>query len=163
MREPKEVEVDGVKYTICHLRPTKSIKLMTKLAIILSPGIGGAAKSEAKSKSEDSISSLIDSEISTADLLEGVVSKLSDESVLDLMCDVLQETLQHNGIVDGEERKGINKKITKENFDVAFDGLPLFHPMKLCKEAFEVSFGDFLGDRGFLGQMAAKAGISLAK
>lgn len=143
MRIRKEVLVDGVKYDIGPINVTKSIKLMTKVTKILGPSLVKMLKDINNKKTVD----LQDMEIKGESLelvLTEFFDRIDENTFEDVSRKILENTIHHGSVEDGQKGFGV---INDNNFDLIFDR-GVMHLFKVLKEAFGVTYSDFLGESG---------------
>ena len=137
--------IKGREYQIYYMPPKKAIKILSRLLKIVGKGISGALST---ANTETTTEKFFDQEINIGGLVEGLIERLDENSVLSL----IDELLVHVEIDNGE---GNFRKI---NFEQDFHR-KLADLFLVLKEVIVINYADFFGEAS----ATAKAGAGTKK
>lgn len=145
MRQMVQKEIDGQKYNINPMAPTKAVKLISRIMKL----VGGSASAKAGDG------------IETQDIAAKLLERLDEELVLNIVKDSLDGV---NFIKpEGDSEVKFIKAQVADIIDAHFGQFPLTHLFKVVWASLEVNFGDFFGESGGLGNMLSKVTSLQAK
>ena len=143
MRNRKEVIIDGVKYDIGPISPTKSVKLMTKITKVLGPSLVKMLKDGFDPKKN--LADLDIGELNLDEVFAEFFDRLDEDELQSVMTTLLSSSL-HSGT---EVIQGLGT-ITEDKFDVIFQDTGVLHMFKVVKESVGVTYSDFFAGNGGL-------------
>jgi hypothetical protein len=135
-------EIDGNMFTFGQLPPTKSVRLLVKMAKIMGVSLASMAGADPKS---DIANMAFDK------AAEKLLDRIDDNIAMDIIKSSLEQTFVMN--------QGIKNSLDKE-FDVYFAEYGVMHILKVVKTAWEVQFPDFFGEKGLFAGFKPKAGAT---
>jgi len=159
MPKPVDKIIDDEKYTFYYLSPRISYKIFIMLAKMVSPSIGvilDSAKgiepdndfeSLEGSKKEDTLESLLDSEISLEKIIK-LLCENTDGDSIQYIIDTLFEQAFHHG--EGEVMKAYDKLFTGR----------ILHLNKVLAAAIGVQYADFLAGKSVAEKLKTVADIA---
>lgn len=156
MRSRKEVIIDGVKYDIGPISPTKSVKLMTKITKVLGPSLVKILKEGFDPKKD--LAEMDVGQMNLSEVFSEFFDRLEEDELQNVMVTLLSSSM-HNG-TEGSKGMGI---ITADKFDMVFQDTGILHMFKVVKESIGVTYSDFFeGNGGILSKVKGAVAESLS-
>jgi len=134
----KEVEVEGIGYSICEIAPTKASLILLKLMKVFGPVFGKLySSSDITSLEGIKDTAKTANDLPLEEILTIVADRMDEEELLSISLDLLNQTypLGNPQMLLG----------TREKYDIYFSDVDagVLHQFKLLKEVLQLQYADF--------------------